>query len=576
MSALDQLKKLLMQKQAEKQSEPVPTPQNPENYNEKNADEDQTEFKDADADQSDRAINDELENDADKQESESTPSQGDVAKPDEANDEDMPLATDDEAIDKELASSGKQLAGEEERSPASEDEESNEPDESQLTPQELAGASKSDEASQSKLPIAGEQKQSPKPGSSEYYSDLMNRFKAAQQQSNLNHNLNDFGKYANAATLGMRGVQRNPIIEKTMEEEGKRADLPVQQFVQQLQIEGQDPNSPAAQSMRSALASTLGIDPSKLANLNGTQMDSLAKSMGTIVHSQATAKAAMLNAQTKQGQLGVAQQNADTKQNQMKVAQDKLDQDYELKKQQLGIAQQNANTNAERIKVQKELKDLGTTYKKQKDDITRLDKVGKLITGEVASSRSSFGRAANTYQAAEKMETLADTTGGDYDHLSPTQVAELAKNLDAMLSNGQATVSGLNKLIPTSAAGDLAKIENYITNNPDGANQGDFVRQILETTKREKDLAHSQMQKTQGKLLSSFSDLKDHPTMKTILFQNGLPEDLFETMKPQKDKTPPLQTMNKPPKAKHQPGDIVSVKGKTYQVGPDGDSLIPQ
>jgi hypothetical protein len=171
-------------------------------------------------------------------------------------------------------------------------------------------------------------------------------------------------------------------------------------------------------------------------------------------------------------------------------------------------------------------KDLARQDKLDKDNINRIDRANKLITAEVASSRSAFGRAGNTYQSAEKLEALVHDI--DPNDLDTRQITEIARNLDAMLTMGQPTISGMKKLLPHTATGDVAKIKEYISNIPKGAQQGDFVRRMMETVKREKELADKQMRRSQGKLLSSFVDLKDHPNMKSVLRANGIPEDVFD------------------------------------------------
>ena len=208
---------------------------------------------------------------------------------------------------------------------------------------------------------------------------------------------------------------------------------------------------------------------------------------------------------------------------------------------------------ASRLKAQQEAKSIQLQYLKQKQDqlglirdnaiqnkkdtqdTNRIDKANKLITAEVASSRSAFGRAANTNQAAEKIEAL--TQGIDPNDLDKRQITEIARNLDGMLSNGQPSISGMNKLIPASARGDISKLAEYIGNIPKGAQQGEFVNKLMTTVAREKDLSHDQMSRTQGKLLGSYSDLKDHPSFKTMLQQQGIPQDIFE--KPVKNNASP-------------------------------------
>jgi hypothetical protein len=164
--------------------------------------------------------------------------------------------------------------------------------------------------------------------------------------------------------------------------------------------------------------------------------------------------------------------------------------------------------------------------KLEKDNKSRIDKANKLITAEVGSSRSAFGRAANTYQAAERIEQLV--AGTDPNNLDKRQIVEIARNLDGMLSNGQPTISGMEKLIPKSSQGDFSKILEYVQNIPKGAQQGAFVNRMLATVAREKNLSHTQMQRTQSKLLGSYADLKDHPNMQSTLRMQNLPADIFD------------------------------------------------
>lgn len=171
-------------------------------------------------------------------------------------------------------------------------------------------------------------------------------------------------------------------------------------------------------------------------------------------------------------------------------------------------------------------RDVARGDKLDKQTTDRIDKANKSLTAEIASSRSAFGRAANTKQAAEKLEAL--TQGIDPNDLNTRQIAEIARNMDSMLANGQATISGMSKLIPASASGDVSKISEYISNIPKGAQQGEFVKNMMQTVQREKTLAQQQMQKTQGSILGSYGDLKDKPAFQEMLRVHGLdPEDIY-------------------------------------------------
>ena len=205
-----------------------------------------------------------------------------------------------------------------------------------------------------------------------------------------------------------------------------------------------------------------------------------------------------------------------------------------------------------------EFKKISRQDRLDKHDTDRIDKANKLITAEISSSRSSFGRAANTHQAAEKMEAL--TQGIDPNDLDKRQITEIARSLDSMLSSGQPTISGMNKLIPASARGDVSKIAEYISGIPKGAGQGEFVSRLMSTVQREKQLAHKQMGETQGKLLGSYSDLSDNETFKTMLQQHGIPEDIFEK-KTKEEKQPQSQPQNN-----QQDNEIERLDNKTNEV----------
>lgn len=174
--------------------------------------------------------------------------------------------------------------------------------------------------------------------------------------------------------------------------------------------------------------------------------------------------------------------------------------------------------------------------KLDKNTTARIDRVGKVLDAELASSRSAFGRSANTHQAAEKIEAMVKDL--DPNSLTTQQIAELTRNLDGMLSNGQPTVSGMNKLLPSSAMGDASKMAAYISNIPVGAQQAAFVQNMLQTVRREKTLAAEQMQQTQGKILGPYNDLKDQPVFQEMLRMKGLPSNIFEPTKGGKTQTP--------------------------------------
>lgn len=149
-------------------------------------------------------------------------------------------------------------------------------------------------------------------------------------------------------------------------------------------------------------------------------------------------------------------------------------------------------------------------------------KMSEKLTSEIASSRSSFGKSAGIMRSAEALETFIK--GIDLKDITTRQIYEIARGLDSMLSQGAATISGTKKLIPSSYSGSLANILEYITSIPKGAGQEEFIKQMMETVSREKQLAGEQIKRTQGKLLSGYKHLKEKDPEKyeEILNEFGL------------------------------------------------------
>lgn len=172
----------------------------------------------------------------------------------------------------------------------------------------------------------------------------------------------------------------------------------------------------------------------------------------------------------------------------------------------------------------------------EKSTQDRFDKMGKLVAAEVASGRSSFGRMGNNIRSAEAIERLVQ--GRPLKDLDNREIYEVAKSLDALLSQGQSTISGTAHLIPHTARGDLAKLQEFLTNKRMGVGGDSFLKQMLKTVGREKELAAEQIQKVQRKLLAPYKDLKEKDNDKwiTIMKQHDLPENPFDESTDQQPK----------------------------------------
>lgn len=194
--------------------------------------------------------------------------------------------------------------------------------------------------------------------------------------------------------------------------------------------------------------------------------------------------------------------------------------------QHMATAKENAKLRADVLKDRAADRALvGEARSSEKIDKRASDLNNKLVE-EVASSRSSFGKAANVKRSAEAIDTLIEQIP-DKNNIDKRQIYELARSLDAMLSSGSSTIAGSEHLIPKTASGSLADIQEYISAIPTGAKQGAFVKRMQETVRREKELASKQIGATKDKLLAGFQDVKDKAPERynAILKAHGLDEE---------------------------------------------------
>lgn len=205
-----------------------------------------------------------------------------------------------------------------------------------------------------------------------------------------------------------------------------------------------------------------------------------------------------------------------------KQAQQSRQQDMALKYKELGLKRDEVNAN----------KDVSRNDKQSKQDIDRFTHLNEKLTGDIASSRTTFGVAARNYQAVENAKALINGTA-DPNQLDNRQVFEMTRVLDRVLSQGNPTQFGAEHLNPDTARARLAKMMEFVTNQRVGSGAGDFVNNISHTMDREGQQALSQMQRTQAQLLSTNKDLAQKYPEKfgDMLEAHGLPRDILQHSK---------------------------------------------
>lgn len=188
-----------------------------------------------------------------------------------------------------------------------------------------------------------------------------------------------------------------------------------------------------------------------------------------------------------------------------------------------------ARENREGRLAEMKLRYAGMQDQKQKQsNVKRFDDLNKKLMSELASSRTTFGLDSRTLQGVQNVKALVQ--GRDPNELDNREVYEAAKVLDRVLSQGNPTIAGSSKLTPDTARGLVAKYMEFLGNKRQSAQAGSFVNQFMTSLNKEEKTATNRIVQTQGKLLSSYADLKQQDPDKwdLIMQQHHLPPDILE------------------------------------------------
>lgn len=160
--------------------------------------------------------------------------------------------------------------------------------------------------------------------------------------------------------------------------------------------------------------------------------------------------------------------------------------------------------------------------KMDQKDIQRLDQASKLIDAPIARMNTTIGKLSAIVSNAGRVRQLI--AGQRPEDVTNQQLYEMARAVDAMVSQGASTISGTEHLLPKGWKADFAKLDEKAKNKPVGAGQGAYVTQLMHTVDREEKEARKQMSEAAKASLGSYMDLATkHPeSWKTMLQNKGL------------------------------------------------------
>ncbi len=142
--------------------------------------------------------------------------------------------------------------------------------------------------------------------------------------------------------------------------------------------------------------------------------------------------------------------------------------------------------------------------------VSAVDKRFKDLDESIDPSRyraGAFGVSKQRFDRAENLQSLASAFPDG--NLDSRQIEEMAIGLNALLSGSNTGAQQQVKaLVPQSVWGNSNKLAEFLSSDPRGTGQQEFVKRLLGTIDREKETAQTQIQRTQFSRIARNADLE--------------------------------------------------------------------
>lgn len=146
--------------------------------------------------------------------------------------------------------------------------------------------------------------------------------------------------------------------------------------------------------------------------------------------------------------------------------------------------------------------------------------------------QGAFGVSKQVFDRAERLESLANAFPGG--NLRSSEIEELAIGLNSMLSGSNTGAQEQVKaLVPKTIWGDGQKLREWLTNEPTGTGQQEFVKRMMGSVAREKETASKQIKRTQLSRISPYAKLEDEDpdTFHATLQSQGIEPEEYQAFK---------------------------------------------
>jgi len=215
-----------------------------------------------------------------------------------------------------------------------------------------------------------------------------------------------------------------------------------------------------------------------------------------------------------------------------------LDQAAQLQKDRLQEQTDRANQADETRRLligqSKDNKEIALSQKEDQRNQDRLTKLSMQLDPSQLT-RGPFSVSKQVLDRADRLRSLDDAVAKYQDNNGDIrQMKEFALGLASEIQGGNIAAQKIvEDLTPKTIQGDWKKILEWVSNNPQGADQQSFAKRMMQSVMNERGTAEQQIKKTRFQRIASYYDLKDKipDGFNNVLLSNEVDPEEYESWK---------------------------------------------
>lgn len=149
----------------------------------------------------------------------------------------------------------------------------------------------------------------------------------------------------------------------------------------------------------------------------------------------------------------------------------------------------------------------------------------KAFADGISTNRSGLAKdAQERLNASERLKALVVNPDGSLKNLNPSTMAEVAATSAGIITGGSPAMHTIETMTPKTVGSDWAKIKEWLSGNPQGADQLGFVQLMLNQANREEHIIGGQLRRAQLQGVPNYAHLgkKDKARYESILKGAGI------------------------------------------------------